>query len=103
MFAWANDLLRYDDAKRSFILAAMNTFAIAVYMFWSLIFYNTTQSPMWHEGSIAMLCMGSALGLSTILMRWLEKRNVSTTILTADANSEVEKVPELADKKPLDV
>ncbi|KAH7303421.1 major facilitator superfamily domain-containing protein [Stachybotrys elegans] len=36
-FAWANSLTR-DDAKRV-ISGAMNTFGIAVYMFWSLLFY----------------------------------------------------------------
>lgn len=61
VFAWANALTRSDDAKRGVILGAMNTFAIAVYMFWSLLFYSATQAPDWREGSIAMMCMGAAL------------------------------------------
>lgn len=38
MFAWANELCRRDDAKRSIIIASMQTFSTAVYMFWSLLF-----------------------------------------------------------------
>lgn len=75
MFAWANNLCREDDAKRGVILASMNTFAIAVYMFWSLIFYNATQAPNWREGSIAMLAMGAALFLTTLGVRYLERRD----------------------------
>lgn len=49
-FAWANDLTRDDDAKRSIVLASMNLFSVAVYLFWSILFYNTTQAPNWTEG-----------------------------------------------------
>lgn len=75
MFAWANALLVNDDAKRSFILAAMNTVAIAVYMFWSIVFYRTTQAPMWHSGSIAMICMGVSLGLCSVLVWFVARRS----------------------------
>lgn len=74
-FAWANDLCYADDAKRSIILAAMNTFSIVVYMFWSIVFYNTAQSPDWRSGSIAMMCMGSALLVTTLVVHVLEKRD----------------------------
>ena len=40
MFAWANDLIRRDDAKRSIVIACMNMFSVAVYLFCSLLFYN---------------------------------------------------------------
>ena len=75
MFAWANDLLWRDDAKRSIVIASMNTLAIAVYMFWSILFYNATQGPDWREGSIAMLCMGSALFVTNGACRWFELRD----------------------------
>lgn len=41
MFAWANDLTRGDDAKRSVVITSMNMFSIAVYMWWSIVFYNS--------------------------------------------------------------
>jgi ACS family pantothenate transporter-like MFS transporter len=75
MFAWANDLTRSDDAKRAVILGAMNTFSTAVYMFWSILFYNATQSPDWHEGSIAMICMGVAFFITTLVCYFLERRD----------------------------
>lgn len=75
LFAWANATTRDDDAKRGIILGGMNTFAIAVYMFWSLLFYSATQVPDWREGSIAMVCMGSALFVTTLGVWYLERRS----------------------------
>ncbi|KAJ5100266.1 major facilitator superfamily domain-containing protein [Penicillium angulare] len=75
MFAWANSTIGDDDAKRAIILGTMNTFAIAVYMFWSILFYSTTQGPAWREGSIAMICMGIAYLISTIGVWYLERRD----------------------------
>jgi ACS family pantothenate transporter-like MFS transporter len=59
--AWANDRCYDDDPKRGIVLASMQTGSIAVYMFWSILFYNTEQVPEWRSGSIAMVCMGIAL------------------------------------------
>lgn len=74
-FAWANKLTRDDDAKRGVILGAMNMFSIAVYMFWSLLFYSAPQAPDWKEGSIAMMCMGAALLFTTAGVWYLERRD----------------------------
>lgn len=75
LFAWANTVTRDDDAKRGIILGAMNMFAIAVYMFWSLLFYSATQAPDWRKGSIAMICMGTAFFIMTIGVWYLQKRD----------------------------
>jgi ACS family pantothenate transporter-like MFS transporter len=82
MFAWANHLCRHDDAKRTVVLSSMNMFAIAVYMFWSLVFYNVSQAPIWFAGSIAMICMAVALFLTTIAIHLLEKKQLKTERLT---------------------
>jgi len=74
MFAWANDLIRGDDAKRSIIIACMNMFSIAVYMFWSILFYNTTQAPDWYEGNWAMIAMGLFLFIVTVVTYLLQRR-----------------------------
>jgi MFS transporter, ACS family, pantothenate transporter len=74
LFAWANSVTRQDDAKRGVILGGMNTFAIAVYMFWSLLFYSANQGPDWREGSIAMMCMGGALFVTTLAVWYLANR-----------------------------
>ena len=74
MFAWANDLIRGDDAKRSVVIASMNMFSIAVYMFWSILFYNATQAPRWFKGNWAMIAMGLFLLLATIATYLLQRR-----------------------------
>lgn len=73
-FAWANDLTRHDDAKRSVVIASMNMFSVAVYLFWSLLFYNATQAPDWYEGNWAMIAMGILLFIVTIVVYLLQRR-----------------------------
>lgn len=73
-FAWANDLTRKDDAKRAVVLSSMNMFSVAVYLFWSLLFYNATQAPDWYEGSCAMIAMGCFLFVVTIVCYILQRR-----------------------------
>jgi ACS family pantothenate transporter-like MFS transporter len=75
MFAWANDVLRNDDAKRAVVLASMNMFAQAFYMFWSILFYNAEQAPDWFEGNIAMIAMGVFLFGTTMVCWWLQRRD----------------------------
>jgi MFS transporter, ACS family, pantothenate transporter len=109
MFAWANDLCREDDAKRSIIIASMQTFSIAVYMFWSLLFYNATQGPMWTKGSIAMICMGAALLLNNVVIRSYEKRDqkraevVQPSFLPAHGPFELEKTSHESESQSLPV
>ncbi|KAJ9651983.1 hypothetical protein H2198_008762 [Neophaeococcomyces mojaviensis] len=74
MFAWANDMMRGDDAKRSVVIACMNMFSIAVYMFWSILFYNATQGPDWFKGDWAMIAMGLFLLIVTIATFLLQRR-----------------------------
>ncbi|KAH8881774.1 MFS general substrate transporter [Thozetella sp. PMI_491] len=88
LFAWANSMTREDDAKRGVILGGMNMFAIAVYMFWSLLFYSTTQGPSWREGSIAMICMGTALFITTIGVWYMEKKEKGRMKLSAKVGEE---------------
>lgn len=87
LFAWANAVTRDDDAKRGVILGAMNMFAIAVYMFWSLLFYNATQAPDWFEGSVAMIGMGGALFLSTVSVWYYARRDRrKTEVMSVDVD-----------------
>ncbi|KAI9870780.1 MAG: hypothetical protein M1823_008642 [Watsoniomyces obsoletus] len=74
MFAWANDMTRRDDAKRSVVIASMNMFSVAVYLWLSIVFYNATQAPDWFKGNIAMICMGVFLLLTTLGTMWFQKR-----------------------------
>ncbi|KAK5938777.1 hypothetical protein PMZ80_008969 [Knufia obscura] len=90
MFAWANDLIRGDDAKRSVIIASMNMFSIAVYMFWSILFYNVTQGPDWYEGNWAMIAMGLFLLIVTVVTYLLQRRQERQEEQEENARSEME-------------
>jgi ACS family pantothenate transporter-like MFS transporter len=74
-FAWANDVLRDDDAKRAVVLASMNMFAQVFYMFWSILFYNAQQAPNWFEGNIAMIVMGGCVFATTMACWYLQRRD----------------------------
>lgn len=73
-FAWANDLTRKDDAKRSIVIACMNMFSVAVYLFWSLLFYNATQAPDWYKGNCAMIAMGCFTLVMTLACYFGQRR-----------------------------
>lgn len=49
-------------------------FSVAVYLFWSLLFYNATQAPDWTKGSYAMIGMGCLLFCVTIACYLLQRR-----------------------------
>ena len=97
LFAWANDIMRADDAKRAIVISMMNAMsklivsfsiilrclyllttlrtAIAFYIWWSLVFYNTAQSPDWYIGNIAMICTGVAMMASLFSVVMFERRD----------------------------
>lgn len=95
-FAWVNDLTREDDAKRSIVIASMNLFSTAVYLFWSIVFYNVTQAPDWTRGDIAMICMGVFLLGTTLVCRIGQKRQEASqgTDVDRDSTLELKDVPE---------
>jgi MFS transporter, ACS family, pantothenate transporter len=98
MFAWANDLTRHDDAKRSVVIASMNMFSVAIYLWWSIVFYNAEQGPDWREGSIAMICMGLFLGIVTAGCVWGQKRQEKQeTRARGDSFADSESTPEKLD------
>lgn len=74
MFAWASRTTFDDAPKRSIILAAMNTAAVAFYCWWPLLFYAADQAPAWHAGSIAIIVCGVAMLGGVLVIRHLERR-----------------------------
>ncbi|PVH78612.1 hypothetical protein DL98DRAFT_516622 [Cadophora sp. DSE1049] len=96
LFAWANDICRKDDAKRAIVLGFMNAMTIAFYIFWTLLFYNTAQAPMWREGSIAMIANSLAMFFSMLSVWWFVRRDNKKASLidtpASDAGSEIVKV-----------
>lgn len=73
----------------------MNTIAVAFYAFWSICFYNTTQSPDWIEGSIAMIVSGSCMMVGVFVVRFLENREKRVNV--------IESVEEGSDAQSYDV
>lgn len=49
-------------------------FSVAVYLFWSLLFYNATQAPDWTKGNYAMIGMGCLLFCVTMVCYFLQRR-----------------------------
>ena len=94
LFAWANQIMRRDDAKRAIVIGMMNAMsefrsllcasiflliplcvAIAFYIWWSLVFFNAAQVPDWYMGSISMICTGVAMMASLFSVVWFERRD----------------------------
>ncbi|KAL2820847.1 MFS general substrate transporter [Aspergillus cavernicola] len=105
LFSWGNDLMRKDDAKRGIVIGMMNAMTIAFYIFWTLLFYNTEQAPMWREGSIAMIVTGVCMIFSVGSVVFFERRQVKNAVLvlegensTVDSDQEVAVVPNKMDK-----
>ncbi|ETS85871.1 hypothetical protein PFICI_03896 [Pestalotiopsis fici W106-1] len=93
LFAWANEIMRMDDAKRAIVIAMMNAMTIAFYIWWTLVFYNTTQAPDWYMGSIAMICNGVAFALCVLLVAFMARR-ASRKANTIDGMTEDEMSPQ---------
>lgn len=53
--------------------------AIAFYIWWTLVFYNTAQGPDWYEGSIAMIVNGIVMIISVFVVVWFEQRQIQQT------------------------
>ncbi|PLB44207.1 MFS general substrate transporter [Aspergillus steynii IBT 23096] len=87
LFAWANDLMRKDDAKRGIVIGMMNAMTIAFYIFWTLLFYNTDQSPMWYEGSIALIVTGVCMIFSVGSVVFFERREAKNTVVVLEGES----------------
>ncbi|KAH8892658.1 MFS general substrate transporter [Thozetella sp. PMI_491] len=87
-FAWANEIMRMDDGKRAIVIGMMNAMTIAFYIFWTLLFYNTTQGPDWYMGNIAMICTGVAMIFSALAVRFMERRSkLQADVIEAEAEA----------------
>ena len=68
-FAWANDVLRYEeDSLRAVVIASMNMGSNAVNAWWSIIFYGANFAPYFTRGMWAMIAVSIASKL--VLAVW---------------------------------
>ena len=66
-FAWANDVLRYEeDSLRAVIIASMNMGSNAVNAWWSIIFYGANFAPYFTRGMWAMIAVSIASKFTTV-------------------------------------
>jgi hypothetical protein len=60
-FAWANDVLRYEeDSLRTVVIASMNMGSNAVNAWWSIVFYGANFAPYFTRGMWAMIAVSIA-------------------------------------------
>lgn len=67
---WSAECILGSDTDRSIHLR----FSVAVYLFWSLLFYNATQAPNWTQGNYAMIGMAVLLFCVTMTCYFLQRR-----------------------------
>ncbi|KAI1538071.1 UhpC Sugar phosphate permease [Pyrenophora tritici-repentis] len=74
-FAWANDVLRYEeDSLRAVVIASMNMGSNAVNAWWSILFYGANFAPYFTRGMWAMIAVSIAMGVWTGGVVWMQKR-----------------------------
>ncbi|KAF2494001.1 pantothenate transporter [Lophium mytilinum] len=82
-FAWANDVLRYEeDSLRAVVIASMNMGSNAVNAWWSIIFYSADQAPQFTRGMWAMIATSIALAVWTTGMLYMTVREEKKRVLT---------------------
>ena len=77
-FAWANDVLRYEeDSLRAVVIASMNMGNNAINAWWSIVFYGANFAPYFTNGMWAMIATSIACkwtmittGRQTDITKW---------------------------------
>ena len=74
-FAWANDVLRYEeDSLRAVVIASMNMGSNAINAWWSIVFYGANFAPYFTRGMWAMIAVSVAMAVWTAALVWMQAR-----------------------------
>lgn len=74
-FAWANDVLRYEeDSLRAVVIASMNMGSNAINAWWSIVFYGANFAPYFTRGMYAMIAVSIAMAVWTGALVWMQVR-----------------------------
>jgi ACS family pantothenate transporter-like MFS transporter len=74
-FAWANDVLRYEeDSLRAVVIASMNAGSNAINAWWSIVFYGANFAPYFTRGMWAMIAVSIAMAVWTAALVWMQTR-----------------------------
>lgn len=88
-FAWANDVLRYEeDSLRAVVIASMNMGSNAINAWWSIVFYGANFAPYFTRGMYAMIAVSIAMGFWTGALVWMQvrtekRRDIDGTVANA--------------------
>ena len=75
-FAWANDVLRYEeDSLRAVVIASMNMGSNAINAWWSIVFYGANFAPYFTRGMWAMIAVSVAMAGWTGALAWMQRRS----------------------------
>jgi ACS family pantothenate transporter-like MFS transporter len=93
-FAWANDVLRYqEDSLRAVVIASMNAGSNAINAWWSIVFYGANFAPYFTRGIWAMIAVSIAMAAWTAALVWMQVRTAKKRyVVDAGRESNVRKV-----------
>ncbi|KAF2796504.1 pantothenate transporter-like protein [Melanomma pulvis-pyrius CBS 109.77] len=95
-FAWANDVLRYEeDSLRAVVIASMNMGSNAVNAWWSIVFYGANFAPRFTRGMWAMISVSIAMAIWCTLLLWQQVRTEKRREVESAAIAVVEKEQDL--------
>jgi ACS family pantothenate transporter-like MFS transporter len=77
LMSWANEVCSSDSEERAFVVATMNTMGSAVQAWLPLLIWKQTDAPRYHKGFMSMVFIAIALMASTLLTRFLQKREAA--------------------------
>ncbi|KAF2083519.1 pantothenate transporter-like protein [Saccharata proteae CBS 121410] len=90
-FAWANDVLRDEEAMlRAVVVAAMNMGSNVVNAWWSIVFYSSDFAPQFTRGMWAMIGCSIALAVWTTVLLWWSVRHEERKVVRAVESPVVE-------------
>lgn len=75
-YSWFPDLMPDDHEMRGFMTAFSNIFSYVNQIWFQDAVWRTSEAPQFKPGFIACACFGVVLILASLLMRWLELRDV---------------------------
>jgi ACS family pantothenate transporter-like MFS transporter len=97
-FAWANDVLRYEeDSLRAVVIASMNMGSNAINAWWSIVFYGANFAPYFTRGMYAMIAVSIAMGLWTGALVWMHVRTEKRREIQGEITHVTTKEQEMGD------
>lgn len=89
-FAWANDVLRYEeDSLRAVVIASMNMGSNAINAWWSILFYGADMAPYFTRGMWAMIAVSIGMGVWCAGGVWWQGRSDRARMVDAGVEGEV--------------